>query len=550
MADWAFISCSIHSPERRGASFFIVAFTLHPVFSQENCVRRLHYQIKRKIVGYDSAGPHPRQIMHRFDAGELDSFGHHQNLDNFFRDLVRKTGCTATHGQNIHAAARLARLWCGGVSGPSLIPASRFFKPQDIVGFPLEGGGWNSRDAIGGTIGGGISCPQQSLFSRVDLIDSPSGWGSRTIRRHSTTLREFIRHAAFQRTTAPNGIWRFLESGTLILGTFVLFATSLTSNSSLYGVLRSSALLTIQSLFAGSERLADANVFTSNCQAKMDRINNDRPMSGEARVLYYDAGLIISPLFLSILCKLCAIYVLYRRYFSRRLSNAILDQAAPRDVDVICSSDIYPSFHSDDLTNPPPEMIFGKEDIRIPSNPTPWMKFKYDQSARHRSSFQSSNAGNLDDRCPPYATEPAWKATFWNTGNERGRNCLCRRPTEIAGVMAMHGSNMHTGDEAFFFLFPFMICTRKGFGIPPTLTPDSGHWKRDVITDDLLRIDFLVAAIYEAESGLVNQQILINYFFCSNVQGGNSGKREIGIKIGPWRPRAMDEDKDSQPGMG
>ncbi|KAK1638240.1 hypothetical protein BDP81DRAFT_424521 [Colletotrichum phormii] len=52
------------------------------------------------------------------------------------------------------------------------------------------------------------------------------------------------------------------------------------------------------------------------------------------------------------------------RHFSRRLSNAILDQAAPRDVDVICSSDIYPSFHSDDSTNPPPEMIFGKEDIR------------------------------------------------------------------------------------------------------------------------------------------------------------------------------------------
>ncbi|KAK1541714.1 hypothetical protein CPAR01_05101 [Colletotrichum paranaense] len=62
----------------------IVAFTLYRVFSQENCIRRLHYQslgprqslqVKRKIVGYDSAGPHPRQIMHRFDAGELDSFG-------------------------------------------------------------------------------------------------------------------------------------------------------------------------------------------------------------------------------------------------------------------------------------------------------------------------------------------------------------------------------------------------------------------------------------------------------------------------------------------
>ncbi|KAK1638239.1 hypothetical protein BDP81DRAFT_424520 [Colletotrichum phormii] len=34
---------------------------------------------------------------------------------------VRKSGCTATQSQNIHAAAHLARLWCGGVSGPSLI---------------------------------------------------------------------------------------------------------------------------------------------------------------------------------------------------------------------------------------------------------------------------------------------------------------------------------------------------------------------------------------------------------------------------------------------
>ncbi|UQC86936.1 uncharacterized protein CLUP02_12438 [Colletotrichum lupini] len=92
--------------------------------------------------------------------------------------------------------------------------------------------------------------------------------------------------------------------------------------------------------------------------------------------------------------------------------------------------------------------------------------------------------------------------------------------------MAMHGSNMHTGDGAFFFsLFPFKICTRKGFGIPPTLTPDSGHWKRDVITDDLLR------GIHDPDPD--------QFFFCSNVQGGNSGKREIGIKIGPWRPRAV-----------
>lgn len=54
--------------------------------------------------------------------------------------------------------------------------------------------------------------------------------------------------------------------------------------------------------------------------------------------------------------------------------------------------------------------------------------------------------------------------------------------------------------------------------------------------------------IYEAESGLVNQQMDSGihdpdpdqlFFFCSNVQGGNSGKREIGIKIGPWRPRAV-----------
>ncbi|KAI3548563.1 hypothetical protein CSPX01_02992 [Colletotrichum filicis] len=54
---------------------------------------------------------------------------------------VRKTGCTATQDQNIHAAAHLARLWCGGVSGPSLIrgrcnltteAASRFFKVDPL----------------------------------------------------------------------------------------------------------------------------------------------------------------------------------------------------------------------------------------------------------------------------------------------------------------------------------------------------------------------------------------------------------------------------------
>ncbi|KAK1449723.1 hypothetical protein CMEL01_07059 [Colletotrichum melonis] len=118
--------------------------------------------------------------MHRFDAGELDSFGPRtvpsqqtaktkshtvrlvmlDNLDVPGHTLirtssaisvslgldrahseVRKTGCTATQGQNIHAAAHLARLWCGGVSGPSLIrgrcnltteAASRFFKVDPL----------------------------------------------------------------------------------------------------------------------------------------------------------------------------------------------------------------------------------------------------------------------------------------------------------------------------------------------------------------------------------------------------------------------------------
>ncbi|KAK1505145.1 uncharacterized protein CCOS01_16719 [Colletotrichum costaricense] len=76
----------------------------------------------------------------------------------------------------------------------------------------------------GAATGGGISCPQQSLFSRVDSIDSPSvpsdawpceGLGAQNDssichplgkgQGQSTTLREFIRHAAFQRSSGQGG---------------------------------------------------------------------------------------------------------------------------------------------------------------------------------------------------------------------------------------------------------------------------------------------------------------------------------------------------------
>ncbi|KAK1718790.1 uncharacterized protein BDZ83DRAFT_18253 [Colletotrichum acutatum] len=171
--------------------------------------------------------------------------------------------------------------------------------------------------------------------------------------------------------------------------------------------------------------------------------DDDRPRGGEARTLYNGAGSIISPSFHRRLLHKSAFFffgissvqytypsssfflpcsnlvmVCRSRYFSRRLSNAILDQAAPRDVDVICSSDIYPLFHSDDSTNPPPEMIFGKEDIRstmwtgwVPSVTTSILvspckeeepdavdevqsirgerpTAEHDQSARHSSSFR------------------------------------------------------------------------------------------------------------------------------------------------------------------
>ncbi|KAK1688243.1 hypothetical protein BDP55DRAFT_62300 [Colletotrichum godetiae] len=187
---------------------------------------------------------------------------------------VRKSGCTAIQSQNIHAAAHLARLWCGGVSGPSLIrgrcnliteaasrssevgplPAPRHRWPSLMSNQCCTCGGWYSRDAIGGrrrqkqgnadcSLEDSISCPQQSLFSKVATIHSPSvsrdaqfceelrtqnvpelsmfsAQGRVSPRRCAnspdTPLFSVLEARRDTKTTAPNCVWRFLESGTLV----------------------------------------------------------------------------------------------------------------------------------------------------------------------------------------------------------------------------------------------------------------------------------------------------------------------------------------------